>query len=136
MRMDKNSTALIRNRIIWFALLMGQVAFLVVIVVLNRPKQQMVVALNNLVAVQFVLLVTEVPVCFFIRRMIFRRGEVDGAVRPEAYSTGNIIFWAGCEAVSFFGLVIVFISGVWWPAILGSGIAMGLHVLTFPVGRK
>jgi hypothetical protein len=137
--MDKNSPAnkaLITTRIIWFALLMGQIAFMVVVAVMDRPKQEMAIPLEDMVGVNFLILLTVVPVAFFIRRLIFRRGEVDGAAADAAYQTGNIIFWASCEMVSFFGLITVFISGSWWPAVVPTVIALGLQAMTFPVGGR
>jgi len=137
--MDKNlptGKALIQVRIMWFALLSGQFICMGVFAVINRPKQPLVIPLEYLVGANFLILFTVVPAAFFVRRLIFRWGEVDGVISAQAFSRGNIIFWASCEAVSFFGLITAFISGSWWPAIVPTVIALGLHALTFPVGGR
>ena len=128
--------ALVTIRIIWFALILGQVAFLIVVASIHPPSRSLVIPQATLIRVNLLLLLTEVPVAFVIRMMIFRRGTVDGRIRPAAFARGNIVFWAGCEGVSFFGLIIIFLSGTWWPAIVIVGVALGLQVITFPVGGR
>jgi hypothetical protein len=128
--------ALITNRIIWLALILGQVSFGVIIATVILPSHPPVRPQPVLVWVNLFLLVTEVPVMFVIRMLIFRRGTVDGRIRPAAFGTGNIVFWAGCEAVSFFGLIIVVLTGSWWPTIAIVGVALGLQAITFPVGGR
>ncbi len=137
--MDKAISAskvLITNRIVWLALILGQVSFGVIIATVILPSHPPVRPQPVLVWVNLFMLVTEVPVMFVIRMFVFRKGTVDGGIRPGAYGTGNIIFWAGCEAVSFFGLIVVVLTGSWWPTILFVGIALGLQALTFPVGGR
>jgi hypothetical protein len=103
-----------------------------VVAFIHPPSRSLVIPQATLIWVNLLLLLTEVPVAFVIRMMIFRRGTVDGAIRPAAFATGNIVFWAGYEGVSFFGLIIVVLSGSWWPAIAIVGVALGLQAITFP----
>jgi hypothetical protein len=122
-------------RIIWMALLLGPLVFFGVIVsgVMAPPQTT---PQPVLVWVNLVMLLTFVPVAFVVRTVLFRRAEVEGGIPIAAYSNGSIIFWAGCEGVSFLGLVIAHLNGSLWPTIVISGIAMGLQVLTFPVGGR
>ena len=129
--------ALLTLRIIWFALLMGPISFLVLLGVLVLPSH---VQANPpqpiLVWVNLAMLVIVVPVNFFIRNLIFRRSQNEDGIRPAAYSIGNIVFWAGCEGVAFFGLVIAVVNGSLWPTIVIVAIALVPQVLTFPVAGK
>ena len=125
---------LMTMRIIWFALLMGPISFLILLAVLVLPHH---VQTNPpqpvLVWVNLVMLATVVPVTFFIRNLIFRRSQSQDGIKAAAYSAGNIVFWAGCEGVAFFGLVIALINGSLWPTIVIVAIALVPQLLTFPV---
>jgi hypothetical protein len=128
--------ALITIRIIWLALMLGQLTFLVLILAGVLPKQHPVQPQPLLAWINLGMLLTIVPVAFVIRTFIFKRSEVDGQIPAQAFSTGNIIFWAACEGVSFSGLVFGFVNGSLWPTILIVAVALGLQVLTFPVGGQ
>ena len=93
------------------------------------PDPQLI---NILTAVDALGLVTAIPIFAFIRHNLFKRARVDGVLPPQTYATGNIIFWAGCEGVSFFGLVIALLHRSFWPTILIVGAAIAIQVLTFP----
>ena len=131
--------ALMMIRIIWFALIFGQIAFLGVLALIILPNQRgpRPQPMPILVWVNVGMLVTIVPAMFVIRAAIFRRGEVAGSgIRASAYSTGNIVFWAACEGVSMFGLVIAMINGSLWPTLVIVVIALSLQAITFPVGGQ
>src|SRR3982751_2265539 len=96
-------------RIIWAALLMGQIIFFLVIAFVLWPKGRRTVderVLRMLFYIGCVMLLTMIPVGFVLRSTMFRKGQDErGNVRPAAYTTGNIVLWALCEGASFFGLV-------------------------------
>ena len=129
---------LITLRIIWAALLMGQVAFFLVIAFLLWPKGRPLMEQRMLRVVffcQVVMLLTLVPVTFVIRNQIFQRNRDErGNVRPAAYGTCNIIFWAGCEGVSMFGLAGALLANGPWPHLIVSIIAVIAQILAFPTG--
>jgi hypothetical protein len=123
-------------RIIWFALLVGPIAFLAAMefgIFSIRGTQQ---AQPLFFWVDLAMLLTTVPITYGIRYLIFRRASIDGSIPATAFSTGNIIFWAGCEGVAFSGLVFALLNGSLWPTIVVVAIAMGLQVLTFPTGKR
>jgi hypothetical protein len=123
-------------RIIWAALLMGQLAFLVALVVVILPGQHSAHPQPILFWIDLAMLLTIVPVTFLIRMMIFRRAETESGIPASAYTTGNIIFWAGCEGVSFAGLVFAVLNGSLWPTIVIVVIAVALQLMTFPTGGQ
>lgn len=132
-----SSKALMGIRIIWLALLLGQLAFMAVVFLLILPNASTRRGLQPQPAlswVPFLLLVTVVPAAFFMRRLILRRSTTAAGIRPAAFSTGNIVFWATCEGCAFFGLIAIMINGKLWPTIIAVAIALFLQALTFPTG--
>lgn len=128
--------ALRTMRIIWLSLAMGQVGFLLVLVLAILPSQHAVHPQPILSAVAFILAAAVIPGAFVARTIIFRRTCADGRLAPATYFAGNIIFWAGCESVTFFGLIVAMINGNLWPTIIVVAIALALFSLTFPVETR
>src|SRR5438132_10795132 len=125
-------------RIIWAALLLGQLVFLGVIVFTIWPNEQHTIDLELLRTefyISIAMLVTGIVVGLVVRRLVFGRRLPDGTVDPVKYSTGNIIFWAMCEGPSFFGLVIMMQAGEGLPYAMVPAVAMAMQVLSFPTGR-
>lgn len=130
--------AVMVTRIIWFALLMGQAVFLAIAAFQIIPNRHGAVQKQPiLVIVNVVMLVTVLPIMFMIRGKIFARSRnKDGGIRATGYANGNIILWAGCEGVSFFGIIIGVITGSLWPTIVIVGISMAMQIATFPWGME
>jgi hypothetical protein len=132
--------ALMTLRIIWLALILGQLTFMAVLIFAILPNQHGDVHPQPLLVwVNVAMLAGIVPVMFVIRAMIFRKGTVEGpngGVRAPAYATGNILFWAGCEGVSMFALVIAIINGSLWPTDVIAAVSLALQALTFPVAGR
>lgn len=133
--------AILANRIIWAGLILGQLAFMAVeALILSQPQE----GIRNQPAtaqqaqlfliVNAVMLLTIVPGTFIFRLLTFRRARLEnqGLLPPAAYATGNIIFWAGCEGCSFFGLVVALLNRNFWPTIIFVILASTLQLLTFP----
>jgi len=127
---------LINMRIIWLALLIGQLMFLLILVLLILPNQHVVHPQPILATVAFILTAAVIPAAFVARMMIFRRTRADGRMAPATYFTGSIIFWGGCESVTFFGLIVAMINGNLWPTIIVVAIALALFALTIPMADR
>ena len=114
-------------RVIWGALIMGQVMFMVVEgIILSQRVQGNVPAkppdVWMLFYVNVGMLLTVVPVMYLVRGAMFRRKRNAEGILPAAtYATGNIIFWAGCEGVSFFGSVVAMIWRSFGDDLCGGG---------------
>jgi hypothetical protein len=124
--------------IIWAALIMGELMFLMVLVRIVLPGQQgkKIVPRENLAWICFAMCAISIPIGFFFRMMILGRSQREkGEITLAAYSAGNIIFWAACEGVGYFSLVVAMMSGTLWPTEVALGIAMGMQVLTCPWRR-
>jgi len=129
---------LVTIRIIWAALLMGQLLFFLVIAFVLWPqgrKSGDPQFLRLLFFAECAMLLTAVPIGFVLRSQTFHKGrDESGNVRPAAYVTGNIILWATCEGASFFGLVGALLNNGPWPHLIITIIAVTVQLMTFPTG--
>lgn len=121
-------------RIIWAALLMGQVLFLGVVLMLRSQGSASpsdAGMLKLLFFVEIALAALTIPVAFFVRRMVM------GLARPipmQKYFTGTIIFLAMLEGVSLFGLVVLLLGAPLQTGLIVPAVAMVLQVISFPTG--
>jgi hypothetical protein len=120
---------MLQLRIIWAALLIGQSVFLGLIVAGVVPQQHQSQPVFGFVALM--MLATVVPVTFGIRKFHLWRAA-SGAGPASGIMVGNIIFWAGCESVSFTSMIFAVVTSWTTPLICAVAIAMALQVLTFP----
>jgi hypothetical protein len=129
--------SLMTLRIIWFALLMGQVIFLAIVLWLIRQPGQAAEpqVRRTLFIIAAVMLATAIPVGYFLRMRLYERGrESDGSVSPGAYGSGNIIFYALCEGPSLFAIVGILLSREPMPFIILTLVAMAAQAVNFPTG--
>ena len=145
MTLDSDNTAprrsaIMTTRIIWAALLMGQVVFLAVVLTLRQNAEESDAAKTSPISHMLFytgvfMLIVAVPAAYFLRSTIYRRGGSDRNVTPQAYITGNILFLAICEGVSFVGLIGILLSGTMWPHLAISMVAIAVQSLNFPTGN-
>ena len=141
--MPKNSAekpslkqALLAMRGIWATIVFSQIVFFAILVLFVMPGQRVIHPQLNLAWLDLVMLLTVVPMTFSIRNLFFRRTQVDGRVPIGVYQRGNLIFWAACEGVSFFGLVVAMVNGSLSPTIWVVLFALGLQAMTFPLAGR
>src|SRR5690348_106975 len=89
-------------RIIWLALMMGELMFLGITTFVILPNHVPAQPQPVLIWASIFMAVVVIPMTFLFRAAAFRRSAVNGAVPAGPFVTGNIIFWAGCEGVCFF----------------------------------
>jgi hypothetical protein len=126
-------------RIIWAALLLGQVVFLAIVMWLIRQPADRATITPDLRRTLFIIaavwLVMAVPIGYFIRWKIYDKGRgVDGSVTPGRYATGNIILFALCEGVSLFAIVGILLSRELTPFIYITLLAIAVQAVNFPTG--
>ena len=130
-------TALLIMRFVWLALLMGPILFMIVLVAIvlprSRPPAHPLPMLNTICFVFFILVV---PTTYIVRAFIFRRSGPGGGVAPAQYSAGNLIFWAACEGMALFGLIVAMFNDSLWPTIVVVALALALQAITFPVAGR
>ena len=123
--------SLVTLRIIWAALLLGQLTFLGIVVWLIRQPGERAPVSPDLRRTLFILcaawLVMAVPVGYFIRLKMYEKDRrPDGSVAPASYASGNIIFWALCEGVSLFAIVGILLTREMTPFIYITLIAVAV----------
>lgn len=130
----------LRNaRVLWTALLLGEIAFAAVVAALTTGMLGDAPAADPdlapiMTGVGLLMLVTVVPIAYFIRGQVYKRHWRDHAVAPQGYFTGNLLLWAACEGVTFFGLVVVLVTGSWSPLLMAV-VAMTVQIVNYPHGR-
>jgi hypothetical protein len=120
-------------RIIWGAMLIGEVTFMFVALLIG-PRMHATVDTTMLARVAAGMFVLLLPAAFIVRKAMYRADPADGSVTMANYTAGNIIFWAMCEGVAFFGLVITMLAG---KAGLGFAVAVAamiVQIVNFPTG--
>jgi hypothetical protein len=136
--------ALTTARMLWAALLAGQFAFFFVILFLiasagpaqtptDVPPARSLE--NLLLMVSTGLTAGVIPLAFFIRGQIYKRGWRGDRVMPRAYCAGMLVLLAMLEGASLFGLVVVLLAQTLWPYILPTAVCVSLQVANFPSGR-
>jgi hypothetical protein len=125
-------------RILWGAMLLGQLIFLgVVLFQIQAASSGGLADLRNILfVVEWAMLAMILPAGFLVRAIVFRKGTRDGVLAPAAYLTGTTMLLACCAGVAFFSLVSVLVTKELWPMILPGGVAMLIHVALFPTGRQ
>lgn len=122
-------------RLLWLMLVLGQLLFLGVLMVVILPGRTSSPQ-PILFWINVGMLATIVPATFLVRTMMFQKAEVEGGMPGSVYAVGSLIFWAGCEGVSMFGLLVVLLNNSLMPTIVIVAIALGLQAITFPVSGR
>ena len=128
---------LMRARVIWAAMVMGQVLFAVIAVAIKGNVKPAMAAdlVMTLHVLDAVLFAAGAGIGYIVWRTLARPGE-DGSVDGRKYLTGLIIFLAGCEGPSLFGIVLVMLSGTLHPGMVVPAVAVVVQLIAFPRGRN
>jgi type III secretory pathway component EscS len=123
-------------RIIWAALIAAQAMFMITIGIVHQPRQMDEPTLRFMLNILIAMAVMSISGGFIARAIIYRGGrDENGVVAPAVYATGNIIFWACCEGVGFFGLVLTMASGGMGPHFYVTLVAIAIQLVSFPTGN-
>ena len=126
-------------RIIWAALLMGQVVFLVIVMwLIRQPADRPAIDADlrrTLLIICAAWLVMALPIGYFIRMKAYEKGRTpDGAVAPSSYATGNIVLFALCEGASLFAIVGILLTRHIAPFSYITLVAIAVQAVNFPTG--
>ena len=129
---------LLTARIIWGAMLMGELIFMAVIMLViwpdSSPEQRMSDEMRGIfVSVGLAMLLSAVAMGYIVRSRIAVPGP-DGLIEGGRYFTGNLILWAACEGAAMFGLVAMLLDQKLWPFLGIVIVAMAVQAINFPTG--
>jgi cytochrome bd-type quinol oxidase subunit 2 len=125
-------------RIIWAALIAGQVVFLIVVIAMlsagqNTPQPDLG---RLLFYVALGMMVLCVGVAHVLRAQVFKqaRAASGGKLPPARWFTGMILFNALLEGPSLFGIVTILIGGSVFPNVVVSIVPLAVQLANFPTG--
>ena len=136
-RFDIPRSVVMTNRIIWGALLLGQLstaAVLAGVVAQGKGPPTPPPNLLLMVGIDAGLLAVAIVVVVVVRAIGFRGASGDAAVRAR-YSTGMIVPMACLEGASFLGIIVAFLSGHLLPAGIVPATALAIQLTLFPRAR-
>ena len=127
---------LIVLRIIWGALILGELSFAGIVTMFLWPRRTAppdLAAAQNMTIVATVMMLVLLPLAFVIRRMVYRPGP-DGQITTRKYLIGNIIFYAICEIVAYTGLIAMLLHGGPGGAVIVPTVAVAMQIVNYPSG--
>jgi F0F1-type ATP synthase membrane subunit c/vacuolar-type H+-ATPase subunit K len=125
------------TRIIWFALLAGQMAFALVVLSIAKNQPEHPKSMTQLLwYIALAMAAVAIPLAYLVRKIVYRNGMRDGVVAPSAYATGSIIFWAMCEGVALFAMVGALLARAQGPHLFVAILMFAVQVLNYPTGKQ
>ncbi|HWB53568.1 MAG TPA: hypothetical protein VG722_05225 [Tepidisphaeraceae bacterium] len=121
-------------RIIWAAMILGEMAFAAVTMLILWPARSPLYSPDQAQMMTIVaagMMVVVLPLAFVLRRAI--RGPVDAADMSAArYLAGNIVFLALCEAVVMVGIIAILFKGSVGEQILVPAVGVAMQIVNYP----
>lgn len=130
--------ALVVVRLLWAALLLGQLIFFAVLVLVllpDEPDIEMKSTAKQLYYISAGLLFVGLFVGYTLRNQAYKQHWEDEVVTPAGYFKGNLILWVITDMIALFALVIVLLAGELFPYLWVAIGAMASIVINFPNGR-
>jgi F0F1-type ATP synthase membrane subunit c/vacuolar-type H+-ATPase subunit K len=125
-------------RIIWGAMLLGELMFMAVIMLVIWPSASPEHRMSDqtrriFLYVGAAMLVGSIGMGYFLRSTIAKPGP-DGLIEGGRYFTGNLLLWAFAEGAAMFGLVGMLLDQKPWPFLAIVIVAMAVGAINFPTG--
>jgi len=134
---QRANAALLRLRIIWLAMLAGQLAFVGIVYAMIQGDYDPVVtgdlAQSMFYAVMGVLTLGVVG-GYLARMQTYKRCWEGNRVTPEGYFMGNLLLYAIMEGVSIIGMVLVLLTAQLAPHLVPAAAAVLVMAINFPGG--
>lgn len=146
------AATLLKLRILWAALLMGQVMMLVVSLLITTLVQHNAstanaasstagnasspaTSIHPLVLASGFSLLIALPLGHFMRMQTYKAGWVSDAVTPEAYFRGHLIMLFATELPMVLSMVAILVTGSLWPSLAIMMLTLGCSVVNYPNGK-
>lgn len=128
--LEERKKVLMTTRIIWAAMLMGQVTIMAVALAMVEEIGQIgasgTTASDIMAVIALALVLSCTFVGYLLRHQTYKKGWEVNAVKPEAYGTGNILLLAPIEFASVICMVFAIVTSQALPF-------LGLAVLCFVI---
>lgn len=127
---------LIVVRIIWFALIVGQLGFGVIVYLQARSGQagDQSQLQGQMLAIATAILIGAIGLGYFARNQSYKKHWQANAVTPPGFFQGNLILFAALEFASFVTLVFVLLTGQLFPMILPAVASLAVQCVNYPSG--
>jgi hypothetical protein len=127
---------LITLRIIWAALLLGQLTYLGVSMFIAGTMPQRDASMAQILwYVTIGSLIVILPAAYLLRLTIYSKGRKGDAITPQAYATGNILFWAMCEGIAMLAITTSMLNRHQGAYLMVAMIAFAVQVVNYPTGK-
>ena len=144
---DNPKKALLTARIIWAALIAGQLAFAGLGLMLitggesapaQTPPPASDPAGGGVAPITAIVALIALLGCalagYVARQQAFKKGWTGNAVSPQAYLTGTLMLLAPLEAAGVVAVVMAIIEGQVFPSLTLAGLAIAVQAMNFPTG--
>jgi hypothetical protein len=126
-------------RIIWAALLLGPIMFILVVLLAifpNRAPEAQSMDMSIFRIVSIAMIATMLPTAYIVRAVIYGKRDEYGTIPIARYSTANILFWAMSEGAAFFPIVCMLLDGKPLPFLALAFIPLVNNLINFPTGGR
>jgi hypothetical protein len=128
--------ALLQMRIVWAALLIGQLIFMgVVIIFCLKSDSPQFEPIEFLYVTCAVICLALVMASTFIRMQIYKRNWVENAVTPNGYIAGQIVALAMIEGANLMSLLVIMLNRKLDLTFVLPIVLLGVFLMSFPNGK-
>jgi len=133
---DNRQGTLLIVRIIWLALLVGQIGFGAVVYYQVRVGQagDQVQLSGQMLAIASGILIGAIGLGYYARNQSYKKHWRGSVVTPAGFFQGNLILLALLEVSSFVTLVFVMVTGQVFPMILPAVASLAVQCVNYPSG--
>lgn len=138
---DQDSTltptaAVTSLRIIWGALIVGQVFLAGIVGTLAKPDEPWDAEIGRwLLYLSAGLVLLLAPLGYFVRNQTYKAGWRGDVITPGAYVRGNVALFAMMEGAAMVAMISALFSGDLLPSLLIAAAALVVQLINFPTGK-
>jgi hypothetical protein len=132
---NQSNQQLLTLRIIWAAMLMGELVIAAILTVATLQMGGDAGPSAVFLAIGVVVAAGGIGAAFLLRNQFYKRGWQDNALTMQAYTQGTIAFAAALEAPVVINAILMLISGAIAAHLALIGLCVAIHLFSFPTGK-